>query len=361
MTHIERFKASIDRKPFDRVPTDLWATPEMFKVLEEYLGQDADTIRRKIFDVDVGLLTPDYIGPPLAAIPDVSYKNIWGVTFKKVSYGRGVYYEAAEYPLANAESVADIERHPWPSVDSYDYDGMPDKLAERRDLAMALGSFCIGWFAWDMMEMSRFLECLLTEPKLAEAIVNRIGDFYYEYSKRMFAACKDYIGVNVFYVNMGDDFATQDGLLFSPQIYNRFFKPHYKKICDLAHSAGLKVEFHMCGSSVGLLPELIDTGIDILNPIQTSAKGMDPKYLKEQFGNDIAFSGGVDVQQLLPFATVSQVKDEVKYLLDTLGKGGGYIFEPSHAIQIGTPPENVVAMYEAMYDYYGMKMNMPAC
>lgn len=123
----------------------------------------------------------------------------------------------------------------------------------------------------------------------------------------------------------------------------------------MAHSAGLKVEFHCCGSAVGLIPEFIETGIDILNPIQTSAKGMTPHILKEKYGKYLAFSGGVDVQTVLPFGTPEKVKDEVKYLLDTMGKDGGYILEPSHSIQAGTPPENVVAMYEAVYEYYDIK------
>jgi uroporphyrinogen decarboxylase len=105
---------------------------------------------------------------------------------------------------------------------------------------------------------------------------------------------------------------------------------------------------------VGLIPELIDLGVDILNPVQTSAAGMEPSALKQEFGRDIAFSGGIDVQTVLPFGTPETVAKEVRYLLDTMGKGGGYILEPSHAIQAGTPPENVLAMYRAAYDYYGI-------
>jgi uroporphyrinogen decarboxylase len=122
----------------------------------------------------------------------------------------------------------------------------------------------------------------------------------------------------------------------------------------MAHSAGILVEFHCCGSQPNLIPEFLDLGVDILTPLQTSAKDMTPHKLKEEFGGYISFSGGVDVQTILPHGTPESVRDYVFYLLDTVGKGGGYILQPSHAIQVDTPPENVIAMVDALYEYYGM-------
>ena len=326
-------------------------TPEMAEVMMAYLNQDSSTMYHRTFDIDRKGLWPGYKGPPLAHFDDGSYSNFWGVRMKDVSYGKGIYSEAIGFPLVDAATVADIEAYEWPSVDLYDYAGMPEKLETMRDYAITLGYHSIGWFSWEMRGMARFLEDLIAEPGIAHAIVDRVADFGYEYFARVIASCKEYVGENAILIQIADDFATQDGLLISPRLYREYFKKPYRKIIDLAHAAGLRVEFHMCGAAVGLLPELIETGIDILNPIQTSDKGMDPKRLKDEFGMDVAFSGGIDVQQLLPFASVQEVRDEVRYVLDTMGDGG-YIFEPSHAIQIGTPPENIEAMYQAMHDYY---------
>jgi uroporphyrinogen decarboxylase len=145
----------------------------------------------------------------------------------------------------------------------------------------------------------------------------------------------------------------QDGLLLGRETFHRFYAREYRRLIDLAHSSGLKVEFHSCGAARELYRDFAEVGVDIMNPVQTSARGMVPHEIKEEFGRDLAFSGGIDVQQLLPNATVRQVQDQVRYLLDSLGKDGGYIPGPAHNIQLGTPPENVVAMYRAMDEYFG--------
>ncbi|MCL2519189.1 MAG: methyltransferase, partial [Oscillospiraceae bacterium] len=139
----------------------------------------------------------------------------------------------------------------------------------------------------------------------------------------------------------------------SIEMFRKFFKRHYRRIIDLAHSAGAVVQFHCCGCQLGLIPEFIDLGVDIMNPLQTSAKGMVPHKLKEEYGDYISFSGGVDVQTVLPHGTPESVREEVFYLLDTF-KNGGYILHPSHNIQVDTPPENVIAMVNAVFEYYGM-------
>jgi uroporphyrinogen decarboxylase len=189
-------------------------------------------------------------------------------------------------------------------------------------------------------------------PAVGQAIIEHISDFGFEYFQRLIQTAKDYIGRNFVAIHLADDWGTQDRLLVSPEIFYKNFASHYRRIIDLAHSHGLLVEFHSCGSTRELYSGFADVGVDIVNPIQTSAKGMVAHEIKNEFGSDLAFSGGIDVQQLLPRAAPSEVKEEVKYLLDSMGKDGGFIPGPAHNIQVGTPPENVVAMYEAMDEYY---------
>ena len=189
---------------------------------------------------------------------------------------------------------------------------------------------------------------------LAEAITRHIADFGYEYFKRLLETVKEHIGRNVVCIHLADDWGMQDGLLLGRDTFRRFYAREYRRLIDLAHGYDLKVEFHSCGAARELYRDFADVGVDIMNPVQTSARGMVPHEIKEEFGKDLAFSGGIDVQQVLPNASVQEVRDEIRYLLDSLGKEGGYIPGPAHNIQLGTPPENVVAMYRAMDEYYGL-------
>lgn len=357
MTHLERFTNVMGRKEFDRVLLGIGATGEMWADLKAYLDEDdATVIAREIFDTDVRGTGPRYAGPEGKRYEDGTYETIWGVRMKSQTYGdgKGTYEEAVGNPLADAATVADVEAHSWPDPGWYDYSGLTKRMKEHPDYPFSAGYVSIGWWAWDIRGMQQLLEDLILRPDIAEAIISHVADFSLEYYRRLIDAGREQIGKNFVYIHLADDFGTQDGLLISPGLYRRFFMEPYRRIIDVAHEAGLMVEFHCCGAARELIPDLIETGIDILNPIQTSAAGMVPHELAAEYGDDIAFSGGVDVQTVLPFGSVQDVKDEVRYLLDTLGKGGGYMLAPSHAIQVGTPPENVVAMFEAAHDYYGL-------
>lgn len=354
MTHLERFNNSLMRKPVDRVPIFISTTSEMMGDLVSFLGKDEQTVLYGLFGNDRRFENAKYAGPQPKKYEDGTYDNIYGVRIRDVSYGRGKYSEAVEHPLANAESAADVQKHPWPSPDDFDYQSILGPLLQYPDYSLTICYFALSWYSWEMRGMSLFLEDLLVNEAIADAIIERMSDFAYEYFRRLINAGRDYIGKNFTSIHLADDFATQEGLLISPILYRRFFRRHYRRLTDLAHSAGLKVEYHCCGSAVGIVPDMIESGIDILNPIQTSARGMSPHDLKEEYGRDIAFSGGVDVQTVLPFGTVQEVSDEVRCLLDTIGKGGGYVLQPSHKIQVGTPPQNVVEMVKAAFEFYGM-------
>jgi uroporphyrinogen decarboxylase len=190
---------------------------------------------------------------------------------------------------------------------------------------------------------------LLAEPKLAQALMERLADNAVANLERYLPAVGEYIQV----IQMGDDLGTQQGPQMSPALYRRMIRPHHQRIYQhvKAHS-DLRVFLHSCGSIVALIPDLIEAGVDILNPVQISAAGMDPVKLKREFGRDLVFwGGGCDTQNVLPGASPAEVRDHVRRLLEVWMPGGGYVFSPVHNIQPDAPPENVVAMYEAALEF----------
>ncbi|MGE5527536.1 MAG: uroporphyrinogen decarboxylase family protein, partial [Patescibacteria group bacterium] len=149
------------------------------------------------------------------------------------------------------------------------------------------------------------------------------------------------------FLHIADDYATQRGLLMSLAMWREFFREPTRRLVEMAHAFGAKVLFHCCGAVHDLIPELIELGIEVLDPVQTSACGMEPARLKEEFGRSLAFHGGVNTQHTLPHGTVEDVRREVFRLRETLGRGGGYIMAPCHLIQSDVPLENILALYEA--------------
>lgn len=365
MTHLERFKAVMERKSFDRLPRFYAGTAEFSATLEEYCGKNLSEIVQDDFNIDLRLQkgsegniepkswSPAYVGPELETFEDGSFRNIWGSRQKLMYHrdGKGSYTETYEYALSGELTVKDVENHSWPQADWYDFSSIIPAIEKYPDYPFIIGYWAIGWFSWEVRGMEQCFMDFALDPKAAEALTTKIADIGFEYYSKLFEAVKAYIGKNVVAMHMADDWGMQDGLIMSPDVFYQFYAPHYKRIIDLAHSYGLLVEFHSCGAARELYPGMVEVGVDIMNPVQTSAKGMVPHEIKKEFGKDLAFSGGMDVQQLLPNASVQEVKDEVKYLFDTMGKDGGFLPGPAHNIQYGTPPENVVAMYEAMDEY----------
>ena len=160
------------------------------------------------------------------------------------------------------------------------------------------------------------------------------------------------MGVDILWC--GDDFGGQQGMLLDPDTWRRIFKPRIRFMFEAFRKAspGIKLAWHSCGSIGPIIPDFIELGLDILNPIQPLARGMDPVCLKENFGRDLVFFGGIDVQELLPHGSPAKIRDEVKRRIEILGKDGGYIVAPAHNIQPDTPVENVSALFEAVIDPY---------
>jgi uroporphyrinogen decarboxylase len=175
--------------------------------------------------------------------------------------------------------------------------------------------------------------------------LDRLFDFCYDNTRRIYEQIPGQVTLSY----IAEDFGGQETLLFSAAMIREFFIPRMKRMIELAHEAGVYAFFHSDGAIRSILPDMIAAGMDVLNPIQWRCKGMERHGLKHDFGDQVVFHGAVDNQQTLPFGTVAQVRQEVIENIEILGKGGGYILAPCHNIQVITPPENIVAMYEMGY------------
>jgi uroporphyrinogen decarboxylase len=214
-----------------------------------------------------------------------------------------------------------------------------------RAIMIAFGANLFEWGSY-LRRMDNFLRDLAAAPTDAEALLDKLVEVHLADADRLLPV----LGDNVDLIQLGDDLGMENGLLFSPKMYRRFFKPRLKIIVEHIRrlNPNLIVFLHSCGSIYPLIGDLIEIGIDVINPVQISAKDMEPARLKREFGDDITFwGGGCDTQAILPRATPQQVKDHVRRNIDTFAPGGGFIFCQVHNILVEVPPENVVAMYEA--------------
>jgi uroporphyrinogen decarboxylase len=204
-------------------------------------------------------------------------------------------------------------------------------------------------YCWYLRGLEQWYIDMMTDRKFCEALIEQTFRFWYNYYTGFMEAVGDIVDI----VMIGDDIAGQQGPLFSPDFYRSVIKPHHKKLIQHIRSlTQAKIWYHTCGSCVEYIPDLIDIGVDILNPVQTSARNMDPVFLKKKFGNSIVFwGGGIDSQHVLPFVTSDRVKKEVHEALEIFKPGGGYVFNNIHNIQSGVPPGNIIAMYEAAYEF----------
>lgn len=348
----ERVSLSMSHKDTDRVPIfGLRFTPEVQKTFEQYLqnkGMSFETIKNKFNDI-IGI-GPDYIGPKSEMFADGSSKDIWGIIRKRQDYGVGIYDEISFYPLADVDNLKDVEKYPWPKAEYYDFDKFYDKLIKfnlNDYYAVRSGAGNIFETATWMMGMEKIMIELIENPKLVCKVLEHITDFFIDYNKRLLSTARGKVDIIV----TADDLGSQRGLLISKEMFSKYIKPFHAKLNKAIKEFGVKVMFHSDGSIMEIIPELIDMGIDVLEALQFDADGMDPKLMKEKYGDVLCFHGGVSVQKVLPFGNERDVEEHVKYLIDSLYKNGGYILAPCHAIQVDTPPENIMRMFKVALIY----------
>jgi uroporphyrinogen decarboxylase len=255
-----------------------------------------------------------------------------------------------DFPLSGATSVGELEKHRWPSPDWFDFSDFAERLEPWKDFAVMATGASVWQHPSFLRGLDNLMVDLLMEPEMAHFIMDKFTDFYLGYFDRMLSAAKGRIDI----LRQADDLGTQRSLFFSAELFRTFIKPRIARLVDLAHSHKVKFMYHSCGAIVPLIDDLIEIGVDILDPLQALADGMDPQALKANFGKRICLHGGIDTQYLLPRGTPEEVRTEVRTRLEILGKGGGFILAPCHVLQLDVPTENILAMGETGLAYtYG--------
>ncbi len=375
-THKERLLMALNHEQPDRNPMDLGGRQTTLSILayenlKNYLSLShlptkvmahswqtcfIDEAVLEMFDIDTRHVRPaskvnDVIGETLATgESDNIFVDEWGVK-RKIA---GDYANLIDHPLRTA-NLEDLEDFPWPdSADNYDFQSLREptrKLYEQGEYALvgSLGSpGNIFEQAWYLRGLSEFMKDLIKNKDFAHAVMRRILDI----RKRNVELYLNEVGEFIDVVQLADDMASQDNLLISPKHYREIVKPYQLELCQHVKSlTNAKIYFHSCGSISPLLDELIEIGVEILNPVQVSAANMDTQDLKKRYGKKLSFWGAIDTFEVLPNGSASDVQAEVHKRICDLGKSGGYVMGPVHNICSDVPPENVVAMYEAGLKY----------
>jgi uroporphyrinogen decarboxylase len=266
---------------------------------------------------------------------------------------QGLYMDISHHPLANA-TVADIENYPFPDgSDTSRFTGVRNqalKLRNETPYAISTGIGGVVYeYCWYMRGLERWFMDMIENPTFCRALLDRTLKFWLDYFSGFMAEVGDIVDI----VMIGDDLAGQSGPLFSPDFYRKIVKPRQKKL--VRHIKSLtkaKIWYHTCGSCFEYIPDLIDNGVDILNPVQIGLVNMEPEKLKEMFGKKIVFwGGGIDAQHVLPFAKPAEITAHVRRNLEIFKPEGGYVFNNVHNIQVGVPPENILALFDAAYEF----------
>ena len=347
MTPRERWLAVLRREKPDRIPMDFQGTPELTQKMIRYLGvsDEKELYTRLHIDYPVAV-GPAYQGPPIAPGADM-----YGCRFKNMDYGSGVYEECIYHPLAQYQTIEEIDDHyTWPSADWFDYSVIPGQLKGMEDhpvMAGLAGIYTL--YTWLRGLEQAFLD-FASNHELVLYCMNKLYDFHYEKAVRTFEAANGRIDIG----SIGNDMGSQVDMLFSPATMRKLFLPGIRRLSDLTHQNGAYVYLHSDGAIRKAIPDLIEAGVDVLNPVQWRCAGMEREGLKRDFGDRLIFHGGVDNQYTLFMGSVDEVRQEVRENIAILGAGGGYILAPCHALQAVNPPDNVLALYQAGYEFGGM-------
>ena len=247
--------------------------------------------------------------------------------------------------FANAETLADVDKYPWPDVSYCDFTEIYRQVEQFPDKMVFTGMWCPFFHnIADFFGMENYFIKMYECPEVVEAVTERIVDYYVAANEKYFSELGDRADVMFF----GNDFGTQRDLFVSPELFRRFVLPSFKRLIAVGKKYGKKIMLHSCGSIYRIIPDLIDAGVDILHPIQAQAAGMSAKDLA-QYKNDLAFVGGIDAQTFFVNATPQQIKDEVHRVRDILGPN--IVISPSHEeVLPNVPAENILAMAEAARD-----------
>ena len=359
----ERVIKSLNHQEPDRVPMNYHGDGNMSKSLKKYFGIEGDESLKcwltgnedprllKALDCDLRTLVPEYVGPPVKSFDDGSFITVFGerLLIKESEKGAG-YFIYPETPLADAKTIEEVDAHPWPQVEWFDFSSIKDQLEEWEDYAIVAGDMgtldcvnrCLSLFGYERVMMGMADR----DPVLLRAF-QHFADFYHEYMIRLFEAGGDRIDIAYY----GEDLGMQTGPRYSLKMYRELIKPYWVRSLKEAKKRNYFVMQHSCGSTRAFYPEFIELGIHIHDTVQIYTADMDPFEIKKEFGDKLSFHGAISIQNVLETGTPESVAAEVKRVIDALAPNGGYILAPTHWIQSGTPIENVLTMYQTAKEY----------
>lgn len=376
MNSRERLQTTLAHQIPDRIPFDLGGSAmsgihvNAYQKLVKYLGFDDlevevyDQIQQlampheellKRLRVDVRAVRPRSPDSYLLDIKQIGeyteYTDEWGVRWRKPISG-GYYYDMVFHPLEHAEGLSGIEDHSW--VDPNDesrYSGLHKQAADYSGEGFGVTHWSLGPGVSETHAWLRGYEKYYTDfylyPDIAETIMSKVVDIKIAYWERVLSQYGQYVDV----VIEADDLAGQNGPLVSPKIYRQFIKPHHTRLFSAIKKIApeVKIFLHSCGAVQDFIADFIETGIDILNPVQISATGMDLERLKCEFGKELVFwGGGVDTQRVFDGDDIQALKADVRQNIAALKAGGGFVFTPVHNTQANVPPQNYMAMWETL-------------
>lgn len=342
MTPRERWQACLRGERPDRVPTDYWATHEVTERLKRELKCETDRALWEKLGIDKSI----HVGAILKDLRP-GKKNVWGLEHRTIAYGTGEYVETATHPLAYAKCADDVLRYEWPDPCWWDTSSVRERCALWAGYPIIGGGYEPFLLYCSLRGMERAMMDLVEEPEIAEAALEKIYVIHEGILRRTLDVAADRID----FIYVAEDLGGQESLLMSPVAFRTFIKPRMKRMIGLAHSFGVRAFHHDDGAIRPLLPELIEIGIDVLNPIQWRCAGMERRGLARDFGAKVVFHGAVDNQNTLPFGTPEDVRREVGENIEIFGSCKGYIVAPCHNLQPITPTANILALYDAAHAY----------
>ncbi len=342
----ERVLAAFSHQEPDRVPVDYSANPGVDLRLKQHLGMDPTDNEGLLqaLGVDFRYIWAPYTGPSLH--PEFAGRTVdlWGIHRRWVEHDAGGYWDYCDFPLKDADMEM-IAGWPMPSPDDFDYAQVSGACLRHSPFCVVAGSAGVGDIINStgmIRTMEQVLVDLLIDDEAGLCYIDRKLAVQLEVAERILEAARGL--VDVFFI--GEDLGTQIGPMISLPLFRKHIRPRLQKFVDLARTYQLPVMFHSCGSSSWVFPDLIEMGIDIIDTLQPEATNMSPAYLKERFGNRLAFHGCISTGGSLAYGTVADVVRNVEQTLAVMMPGGGYALAPSHMIQDNSPTENVLAMYE---------------
>jgi uroporphyrinogen decarboxylase len=340
MTPKQRVHAALRRHPADRVPVFMWFHPQTARHLGEVLGIPAPAVGAAMGDdVRMTWVNNNWAMEGIVHERDgESHVDPWGVRWVK----EGAFNQPVGFPLADASREEMLAyRFPEEKLD-FLLHLMDPVLAHREQFFIGCDvSPCVFEMYWRLRGLENAILDIATDPELTRVMFRKCASFARQLSRRVCAE------LAIDWLWCGDDVAGQTSMIMSPASWRDLIKPLLAEIFAEGRSRGLWVAHHCCGALRPIIPDLVEIGLDVLNPVQAGCPGMDPYELKREFGDTLSFMGGVDTQTLLPFGSAADVRRETERLLTAMtAGGGGYILAASHTIPPETPDENVFALYE---------------